>query len=115
MAKKLYSWGRTYLYSPNKGVPLRAQRTPEINPEYEYEYNQKLILLADKSPYEWKTVIVYKHNDLAEDEEVEKKIYRAEARATRTSKRFAAPGLCSPVARYSQLLVAHFRAHFEKT
>ena len=42
---------------------------------------QKLILLADKSPYGWRTVLEYKHHDLAEDDEDEKKIYRAEARA----------------------------------
>lgn len=53
---------------------------------------QKLILLADKSPYGWKTVLEYKHHDLAEDDEDEKKIYRAEARAARTSKRFAVRG-----------------------
>ena len=51
---------------------------------------QKLILLADKSPYGWKTVLEYKHHDLAEDDEDEKRIYRAEARAARSSKRFAA-------------------------
>ena len=38
---------------------------------------QKLILLADKSPYCWKTVLEYKHHDLADDDEDEKKIYRA--------------------------------------
>ena len=41
---------------------------------------QKLILLANKSPYGWKTVLEYKHHDLAEDEEDEKKIYRADSR-----------------------------------
>lgn len=49
---------------------------------------QKLILLADKSPYGWKTVVEYKQHDLADDEEDEKKIYRAEARAARTTKKF---------------------------
>ena len=72
---------------------------------------QKLILLADKSPYGWKTVLEYKHHDLAEDDEDEK-IYRIEARAARTSKRFAACGSNSQrrgssVARSSQLAVAH--------
>ena len=71
---------------------------------------QKLILLADKSPYGWKTVHEYKHHDLAEDDE--KKIYRAEARVARTSKRFAVHGSNSQrrgssVARSSQLAVAH--------
>ena len=50
---------------------------------------QKLILLADKSPYGWKTVLECKHHDLADDEEDEKKIYRAESRAARSTKRFA--------------------------
>ena len=50
---------------------------------------QKLILLADKSPYGWKTALEYKHHDLADDEEDEKKIYRAESRAARSTKRFA--------------------------
>jgi len=42
---------------------------------------QKLILLADKSKYGWKTVLEYKYHDLADDEEDKKKIYRAEPRA----------------------------------
>jgi len=54
---------------------------------------QKLTLLADKSPYGLKTVLEYKHHDLADDEEDEKKIYRAEGRAARVSKRFAPRGL----------------------
>ena len=29
---------------------------------------QKLILLPDKSPFCWKTVLEYKHHDLADDE-----------------------------------------------
>lgn len=50
---------------------------------------QKLILLADKSLYGWKTVLEYKHNDLADDDEDEKKIHRAESRAARITKRFS--------------------------
>ena len=49
---------------------------------------QKSILLADKSQYGWKTVLEYKHHDLADDEEDEKKIYRDESRAARSTKRF---------------------------
>lgn len=41
--------------------------------------------MADKSPYGWKTVLEYKHHDLANDEEDEK-IYRAESRAARAVK-----------------------------
>ena len=48
---------------------------------------QKLILLADKSLFGWKTVLEYKHHDLADDEEDEKKIHRAEPRAARAVKR----------------------------
>lgn len=44
---------------------------------------QKLILLADKSPLGWRTLLEYKHRDLADDDEDEKKIYRAESRAAR--------------------------------
>ena len=50
---------------------------------------QKLILLADKSQYDWKTVQEYLQHELAEDSDDEKKIYRAEARAARNSKRWA--------------------------
>ena len=50
---------------------------------------QKLVLIADKSLYGWKTVLEYKHNDLADDEEDEKTIHRAEFRAARNTKRFA--------------------------
>ena len=35
---------------------------------------QKMILLADKSSFGWKTVLEYKHHDLTDDEEEEKKI-----------------------------------------
>jgi hypothetical protein len=84
---------------------------------------QKVILLADKSPYGWKTVLEYKHHDLADDDEDEKKIYRAEARAARTSKRFAARGLglqrrsglpLQPVSRNSQLAVAQLPSLFTR-
>lgn len=51
--------------------------------------SQKLILLPDKSPYGWKTVLEYKHHDLADDEQDEKKIHRAESRAARAVKRSA--------------------------
>ena len=50
---------------------------------------QKLTLLADNSPYGWKTVFEYKHHDIAEDEEDEKNIHRAESRASRAVKRSA--------------------------
>ncbi|XP_020629384.1 uncharacterized protein LOC110066494 [Orbicella faveolata] len=42
---------------------------------------QKHILLADKSEYGWSTVEEYKHHDLADDSEDEKRIYSAERRA----------------------------------
>ena len=79
--------------------------------------------MADKSPYGWKAVLKYKHHDLADDDEDEKKIYRAEARAARTSKRFAARGLglqrrsglpVQPVSRNSQLAVAQLPSLFTR-
>ena len=42
---------------------------------------QKHILLADKSPSGWATVAEYKRNELAENSDDEKKMYKAEARA----------------------------------
>ena len=48
---------------------------------------QKLILLADKSQYSWKTVQEYLQHELAEDSDDDKKIYRAESRAATNSKR----------------------------
>ena len=48
---------------------------------------QKLILLADKSQYGWKTVQEYLQHELAENSDNEKEIYRAESRAARNSKR----------------------------
>ena len=65
----------------------------------------------DKSPYGWKTGLEYKHHDLAEDDEDEKKIYKAEARAARTSKRFVAWGSNSQ-APSSQLAVSHLPKAF---
>ena len=50
---------------------------------------QKLIRLADKSLFGWKTVLEYKKHDLAENEKDEKKTYRAEARAARECKKFS--------------------------
>lgn len=44
---------------------------------------QKLILLADESPNGWKTVLEYKNHDLADDEEDERKIYRAASKKAR--------------------------------
>ena len=84
---------------------------------------QNLILLADKSPYGWKTVLEYKHHDLTDDDEDEKKIYRTKARAVRTSKRFAARGLGyqrrpglpnQPVSRKSLLAVAQLPGLFTR-
>ena len=71
----------------------------------------------DKSPYGWKTGLEYKHHDLAEDDEDKKKIYKAEARAARTSKSFVAWGSNSQrrgssVAPSSQLAVAQLPKAF---
>ena len=48
---------------------------------------QKLILLADKSKFGWKTVKEYSQHELAENSDDEKKIYTAEARAAKTLKK----------------------------
>ena len=47
---------------------------------------QKLILLADKSEFGWKTVEQYTQHELADDEEDGKKIRRAEERAEKALK-----------------------------
>ena len=47
---------------------------------------QKLILLADKSEFGWKTVEQYTQHELAENEEDGKKICRAEERAGKALK-----------------------------
>ena len=57
-----------------KGIALSKER-------------QKLILLADKSKFGWKTVKEYSQHELAENSDDEKKIYRAEARAAKNSKK----------------------------
>ena len=48
---------------------------------------QKLILLADQSKYGWNTVKEYIQHELAENSDDEKKIYKAEARAARNSRK----------------------------
>ncbi|XP_072051521.1 uncharacterized protein [Amphiura filiformis] len=47
---------------------------------------QKLIKLAEQSEHGWTTVAEYETNELAEDEDDEKRIMRAEARAGRKIK-----------------------------
>ena len=51
------------------------------------EERQKLILVADQSPYGWLTVHNYKSNAFAKDEKDEKRLQRAENRAAQESKR----------------------------
>ena len=50
------------------------------------EERQKLIRLADASELGWRVVAEYRANPLAEDSEDEKRILKAEARATRKAK-----------------------------
>lgn len=64
----------------------KAQEAIEEGIKFAKE-RQKLILLADQSKFGWNTVKEYKQHDLAEDSEDEKKIYKAEARAARNSRR----------------------------
>ena len=77
--------------------------------------------MADKSPFGRKTVLEYKHHDLADDEEDEKKIYRTEARVARASKRFVTRSFgqqrrasALPIARNSQLAVGQFPNTFSR-
>ena len=83
-------------YKPNKAIKDAvedAQIAPKTNDVANtkqaldkgmdlLQERQKLILLADKSQYVWKTVLEYKHHDLADDEEDEKKIYRAKKQSS---------------------------------
>ena len=48
---------------------------------------QKLVLIADKSPFGWLTVENYKSNALASDEDDEKRLFRAENKAASEVKR----------------------------
>ena len=63
--------------SLNEGTSLLTER-------------QKLILLADKSEFGWKTVQEYTQHELAEDDQDGKKIRRAEERAEKSLKSVAA-------------------------
>ena len=47
------------------------------------EHRQKVIKLADQSPFGWLTVSEYETNSLAQDSDDEKRIWKAEARAKR--------------------------------
>eukprot|EP00057_Strongylocentrotus_purpuratus_P017653 XP_011672127.1 PREDICTED: uncharacterized protein LOC105442056 isoform X3 [Strongylocentrotus purpuratus] len=47
------------------------------------EHRQKIIKLADQSPFGWLTVSEYETNSLARDSDDEKRIWKAEARAKR--------------------------------
>ena len=49
-------------------------------------HRQKVIKLADQSEHGWRTVAEYETNPIASDSEDEKRIYRAEARASRKSR-----------------------------
>ena len=49
--------------------------------------SQKLVLLADKSQYRWKTVLEYKDHDLTDDEQGDKKIYLSPAVDTLSGKK----------------------------
>ncbi|KXJ17320.1 hypothetical protein AC249_AIPGENE16297 [Exaiptasia diaphana] len=73
---------------------------------------QKMIVLADKSQYGWKTALEYKHHDLPSDNDDEKKIYHAEARAAKSAKRFTggSRGLRRPSTTHKRSL-----ANFAKT
>jgi hypothetical protein len=47
---------------------------------------QKLVLLADTSDLDWKTVNEYETNPIASDSDDERRIFKAEARASRKAK-----------------------------
>ena len=65
---------------------------------------QKLILLADKSQYGWKTVLEYKHHDLADDEEDEKKMRK---RYTGPNPEQLGPRSVSHLARSGKEIMSH--------
>ena len=50
------------------------------------KHRQKIIKLADQSEHGWRTVAEYETNPIASDSDGEKRIYRAEARASRKSR-----------------------------
>ena len=54
------------------------------------ERRQKLIKLADRSEYGWRTVDEYEEDDLAKDSDDEKRMAKAEYRAEKKQKRAAA-------------------------
>ena len=64
---------------------------------------QKLILLADKSEFGWKTVQEYTQHELADSEADGKKIRSAEERAEKALKSAAAKKVCK-TASFSSLL-----------
>ena len=54
------------------------------------ERRQKLIKLADRSEYGWRTIKEYEEDDLAKDSDNEKRIAKAEYRAEKKQKRVSA-------------------------
>ena len=50
------------------------------------KHRQKIIKLADQSEYGWKVVTEYESNPVASDSDDEKRIYKAEARASRKAR-----------------------------
>lgn len=50
------------------------------------KHRQKIIKLADQSEHGWRTVAEYETNPIASDSDDEKRIYRAEVRASRKSR-----------------------------
>ena len=50
------------------------------------QHRQKIIKLADQSEYGWKVVTKYDSNPVASDSDDEKRIYKAEARASRKAR-----------------------------
>ena len=53
---------------------------------------QKLIRIADRSEHGWATVEEYEEDELAEDSDDEKKLFKAEARAGRKLRQKACQG-----------------------